>query len=61
MRDLIYNLAPGSHIRTAEGLEGVVLGTDGMYAKVQWDGREYSERNPWDFYIAVAEVEVIDK
>ena len=55
--DYLYNLPDNTRFQVLEGLQGVLLGTDGMYTKVHWDGREYTERNPWDFLSAVIQVE----
>ncbi len=43
----------------SDNLIGKYLGTDGMYAKVQWEGRDYNAENPYSFLAAYLEVEVI--
>jgi len=55
--DFLYDLPDNTRFQVLGGLQGLFLGANGLYAKVHWDGKEYTERNPWDFLSAIIKVE----
>ena len=60
MTGMLYNLPKGTRFTIQNGTcTGILLGTDGMYSKIHWDGEVYDERRPWDFYMAGVTVDVL--